>query len=209
MLEDFLLNVRTAARLLAPTVDADSVAANPHWIEQGLATAAIWLTPRTVEQFDPDDFDFLSDGERDQLSEAVEQFRSIAGQVPPDDPALPTQQQEARQAFERILEIIAPRRYADPQALRLGKQLERRLADRLPHAVAELRFRTGTDVGGDPGLWISVVLRDEYAPKELLLEAARPVRKMLETEVRRLGTGYWPYVRFVTESELRPEALRA
>src|SRR5438477_419941 len=80
-----------------------------------------------------------------------------------------------------------PDRYADADALLIGKRIEARLAPQLPQPVQEIRFETGPDATGDPAVWIWVVLSDDVGEEEVFLPAARKVRELLEAIVEELG----------------------
>jgi len=204
-LQDFWVSVRTAARMIAPTVTADSPRINIGDIERILRGAVIWLTPKSVAGFNERDFDFLSDAERTQLSESVHQFIAVARHVGPREAASESQIQQALPHFLRIVEILGGNRFADPEAFVLGKRIEQQTAGRVPESVLELRFETGEDSSGGEGLWVWVVLKDEIAEdQEILLFNANEIREMLKDAVRELGIKRWPYVRFRTNSDLEP-----
>jgi hypothetical protein len=141
-LRDFWISVRTGARLIAPTATADSPRLDSAKIERILRGATIWLTPRSVHGFDASDFDFLTEAERNQLSKSVERFREIASQVPPDKPATPQQIQQALPEFLRILEVLRPDKYADPEALVVGKRVENIVSELDVKRWPYVRFRT-------------------------------------------------------------------
>jgi len=208
-LSDFWMSIRTAVRLLVPGASVDSPLLDSAAIERGLRGAAIWLTPASVEGFDPNDFVFLPHAERQTLTEAVERFRDVARQVPPNQPATEEQIRQALPEFQRIVEILRPDKYADPEALVIGKRIEQHLANRLPEFVAALRFETGEDHTGAPALWIWVILKDEAAEEEVLGANMRTVRDLFQRMVKELKVGRWPFFRVRTVSELEPPAKKA
>ncbi|MFI5458016.1 MAG: hypothetical protein ACHRXM_21460 [Isosphaerales bacterium] len=132
-------------------------------IESILKGSTSWLTPKAIEGYDANDFCFLSDEERTQLTESVEQFRAIASAAPNQQPATKEQFRAAVPKFRRILEIIRPDKYADLDAFRIGKQIEQQVAGKLPEWVREMVFETGSDVNGAPALWIWVEVEDNAA----------------------------------------------
>jgi len=206
---DFWTNVRAGASFVAPQATADSPRLDSAAIENILKREVIWLTPKTVEGFDPKEFEFLSPAERASLTDAVDRFRDIARKVPPNKPATDEQIQQALPQFHRIVEILRPDKYADPDAFVIGKRVEQRLADHFPPSICELRFGTGEDTSGVPALWIWVVLKNEAAAKDVFSSNVRAVRELLEATVRELGTDRWPYVRFRTDAELQPPTKKA
>jgi hypothetical protein len=201
-LDAFWQNVRSGARLLTPGVTADAPRIDSADIERILKSSAIWLTRRSLEGFDPRDFDFLVPAEREALAESVARFREVAQHVPSDKPASEAQLQQALPAFQRVVEILRPDKYADPEALVLGKRIEQHLAGQIPDSVWELRFETGEDSSGGPALWIWVVLKDEVAEKEVFLRTADAIHRILVDATTDLGIEQWPYIRFRTNSEL-------
>src|SRR5262249_48481527 len=86
--EEFVLDVRRAARLAEkPTVITSSDLANPDVIAKTLHRAALWLTPKIVEHYDPAEFRDLSPDLQEGLTSSVDNFRTIAATVPADQPA--------------------------------------------------------------------------------------------------------------------------
>lgn len=208
-LKDFWMSVRTGARFIAPRATADSPRLDSAAIESTLRRATIWLTPKSVEGFNPEDFLFLSDHEQKTLRDAVSKFLVLARQVPPGRPATEQQIQQALPLFLRIVEILRPDHFADSEAFVIGKKVEQQLAGQIPQSVLELRFETGKDASGGPALWIWVVFKDEAAKKDVFLPNARNVRELLENSVSELGFEQWPYVRFRTDSELKPSEQKS
>ncbi|MEX2560735.1 MAG: hypothetical protein WD403_12515 [Pirellulales bacterium] len=202
-LNEFLLNVRTAARLIAPTAIADSPRLGSAEIEDTLRSAAVWATPRAVEGFDHHEFQFLPSSEQESLRRSVEGFLNVVRHVPSNKPATNQQVRKALPAFKTIIEVLRPDRYADPDAFVIGKQVEQQ-AHPLPSSVAELRFETGDDATGQPAIWVWVVFKDEAGQNVASLTNVKHVRELLETAVRKLGVKHWPYVRFRTASDLSP-----
>ncbi len=200
-LREFWTSVRTAAGFLLPPVAADSPRIDTDQLEARLRRVQIWLTPKSVEGFHVEDFPFLDEGTRGQLSRCVQQFVNAAEQVPPDKPATEEQVQVALPAFLCILEIMRPDKYGDLDAFIIGKRIERDLAGHLPDWVHELRFETGDDANGDPAVWIWVELADAAAEKNVFSQHTREIRTDLVDCVRRLGVERWPYVHFRTVSE--------
>ena len=77
-------------------------------------------------------------------------FLLVADQVPEGGHPSETQVQAALPAFQKIVEILRPDKYADLDALVIGKRIEQSLAGRLPEWVRELVFETGNDVQDEP-----------------------------------------------------------
>jgi len=56
--------------------------------------------------------------------------------------------------LEEIVLFFQFDRFFSAEAFRIGKQIERQIAPLRPVELAELRFATGSDSTGDPGLWV-------------------------------------------------------
>ena len=77
--KEFFLSVRTAIRIGASKVELVGVPDSPATTERRLANAALWLTPKAVEGYDPDDFRDASSDVQNELREAVQAFAEFAG----------------------------------------------------------------------------------------------------------------------------------
>lgn len=158
---DFISSVRTAVGFLDPEVQTDSEHLDSEEIRKQIRQAVIWLTPRSVEGFVPQDFAELPEPKRNELDVEVEAFRSIAEQVPPDASATEEQIESALPHFLKIVSLV--RDAVLPAWIRdLGdllsqveswcQQLEwahkrqsKVIRERLlgPYEVEQLRFHTG------------------------------------------------------------------
>ena len=74
-----------AASTVAPSVHADSeqVCNSHRQISRRLARAALWMTPKAVEGYDPEDFRDLPEDQQEGLRNAVGEFEPLADSVPP------------------------------------------------------------------------------------------------------------------------------
>ncbi len=100
---DFFSDVRKATRLVhKPIVTTDSQLLDPAMISRALQRAAIWLTPKIVETYDPAAFTTWSGELQEELRDAVNGFRTVAANVPSDKPATTPQFQEGVRAFDRL-----------------------------------------------------------------------------------------------------------
>jgi len=173
----------------------------------------LWLSPAVVSDFYVDDFDFLPEADRSRLEELVDKFRSVTEKVPPSEKTSKDQRDEARPLLMEIAKILDFERYQDPDALRLGKLIERELARYRLDGIARLEFKTDFDHTGDPGIWIRVYL-DEASSKtdDEFLENAREIRPILDSVARQVigedgrrliragrreeALERWPYISF-------------
>ncbi len=173
-----------------------------------------WLEPKTVAGFDPADFGFLVPTELGQLTAAVRAFLKVSGGWHRDTPEFeqlddgsadprPTSKQadDGAAYYREALSVLRPDRYSDPEALRIGKLVEREVASRLPEWVAELRFETGPDSTGDPAMWVWVILRDDAGVGQPARQDVTPVRSLMFQAAREVAPDRWTYVRFRTVSE--------
>lgn len=208
-LKQFWTSICSAARFLVPSVIADAPKFDDSDIEAGLRRTRDWLTPESVDGFGEHDFGFLPDDIRRRLAQCVNDFRAIAQQVASDEQASDEQLEAALPSLLGVLEVMRPDRYADLDALIIGKRVERELADRLPDWVREIRFETGNDSNGDPAVWIWVEIDDDAATANVLSRNTRQVRSLLGECVRHLEVPHWPYVRFRTSSERAEATLEA
>jgi hypothetical protein len=158
---DFISSVRTAVGFLDSDVQTDSQSLDSEEVRQQIRNAVIWLTPKSVEGFVPQDFAELSDAKRYELNAEVEAFRSIAEQVREDGPATEEQIEAALPHFSRIIslvrEAVLPAWIAaldvllsqveawceeqDWSCMRQSKVIRERLLG--PYEVQQLRFHTG------------------------------------------------------------------
>ena len=105
--EEFILDVRRAARLeKKPTVTTDSEMMSPDAVSKVLQRAALWLTPKVVETYDPAEFTALNEELQRELQSSVETFRAAAEAVPSDKPATISQVKNGFAAFERLTTTV-------------------------------------------------------------------------------------------------------
>jgi hypothetical protein len=201
-LRDFWIGVRTAAGLPTPEAVANSPRFDAELIERALRKGTLWLTPRAVAGFDEADFDFLDPEERARLAKLVADFRATAATVSPRAPVPEEIVKPALPLFRDIIRTLELDRYGDSEAYRLGKQIERALKSDWPEELAELRFKTGLDHTGDPGIWIWGFVTDEAAPSdEQFLASTKKLRPIIESTARMVVADRWPYVFFRTVGE--------
>jgi hypothetical protein len=155
-----------------------------------------WLTPQTVNGYDPADFEFLSSEEQRDLRESIESFLAEARERQNTFPPTADRLRNALRAFMQIFHIIRPDKYADPDALRIGKQIEARASSGLPNWIAELKFRTGVDSTGEESIWIRAIVDDEVMEDPSFAVQAESARRVLFAAAQRHGGKRWPYISF-------------
>jgi len=105
--EEFILDVRRSARTLRnPNVEADSDALDTDAIAKVLHRAALWLTPKVVERYDPDDFTNVPEEQQTRLRLAVDGFSEVAGQVSPVQTASIDQFMEGAERFRDLINVL-------------------------------------------------------------------------------------------------------
>jgi hypothetical protein len=105
--EEFILDVRRAARLeQKPTVATDADLIDPDALAKALQRAALWLTPKVVEAYDPAEFTGWNEALQQELQGAVEEFRTVAQTIPPDKPATAAQFRTGLKAFQRLVAAV-------------------------------------------------------------------------------------------------------
>lgn len=166
-----------------------------------LRRATFWLTPKSVDGYDPNDFDFLPDEERERLTERVRQFREAASKAPDNAPATDEQIRDAMPKFDGVLEIVRPDKYADLDSFIVGKKIEREVSGKLPEWVRGLFFETGFDVSEEPALWIWVEVDDKALDEKEILRRFDSVREELRTAASRICPERWPFIRLRETSE--------
>jgi len=166
-------------------------------VEDRLRSTTRWLTPWVVDGFDEADFSFLPDAERASLAKRVRELSEVAAAVNPTLPPPIEAVEKALPLFLGIVEALAFDRYDDDEALRLGKLIECVIEPFRPRELADLRFRTGLDHTGDPGLWIWAFLSDEASKTDDdFLEAAGRLRALIGPFARRIAPDRFPYLSF-------------
>lgn len=125
--DEFILDVRRAARWeLRPTVAVDSKFLDPDAAAGAIQKAAIWLTPKTVKEYDSDAFSAWPGEAQSELRGAVDDFRSAASVVPADAPATVPQLRDGVRAFARLKEAVRKLTLSEwlPAASELTRQVE-------------------------------------------------------------------------------------
>jgi hypothetical protein len=201
-IERFWSNVTSAARQLArPRAEKSGRGRNGKTAARTIERPNSWLTPDSVDGFDPAEYGFLPTAEREELADAVGRFLEVAGQVPLDGSATKPQVESGRRELQRILAVLDTDHFADADAFVIGKRLHTGLGTWLPPYVRDLRVETGFHADDDPAVWIYVIIADDAARDEVLSENTRNVRQLMDREWKRMDDSRWPSVRFRTVSE--------
>jgi hypothetical protein len=108
--EEFIDSLRFASRMLSPPrVSYGRTSATGTLVSGLLDSADLWLTPKAVEGFDPDDFADWPVQDREKLAEHVAAFVEFAQSVPADKPVTKSQAKQAHRHLDAILKIVRQR----------------------------------------------------------------------------------------------------
>jgi hypothetical protein len=205
-LEEFWQNVRRSAQFNPPSAEVEYVLHKLGKEADTLLSLNLWISTVTVRGYDEKDFAFLTADERQRLTAAVSQFRTVAEEVNPRGSATPEQVEQAQPAFQQVVEMLEFDRFEDVEAFRIGKEIERRINKVRPQHLDRLRYRTGLDSTSDPALWIWVFVAEtgEYDDTRFL-ERANAIEAILEPIAREVAPEGRVYLHFRSTSDL-PEA---
>lgn len=200
--QDFLKNLRIAGGLFAhPSVKSDS----PHLEQRELdemakriTLADLWLTPKSVQGFEPNDFSELGHDRQKELQIAVQQFRDVAIQVPPDKPATPEQYRTAKGHFEKILKLLDHYIPTTDEIIDVDNAL---LGIEFPPWVVDWNFELGSDEDDEPAVWVNIFIDRDKAPGKELGRFALGMTQKIREALSAAGIDRWPFVRIRTAVE--------
>jgi hypothetical protein len=92
--------------LQKPNAEADSDEVDADAIAIILQRAALWLTPKVVEHYAPDDFTDWPADQQNRLSLAVDAFRKMASEVPPDQPPTVDQFRKGATLLRELIKLL-------------------------------------------------------------------------------------------------------
>lgn len=156
----------------------------------------MWLTPGSVDDYDPADFSFLGDEQQAKLTRSVERFRAVAEKVPGSKPATREQEQEARAAFDDILQLLQPLQFRDAESFRTQTLMRRELRGKLPKWVTSITCETGVDLIDEPAIRIWLDVTDDAVDKRKIEKHGNAIHDTVDEAYRRIGGKRWPFVRF-------------
>jgi hypothetical protein len=104
--DDFLDNVRDAMTLTAPVLEANGDSARSVNSARLSRRATIWLTPKAVEGYDPNDFQTLDAERRKKLDTSVHAFEKMAQRVAPDVPVTDEQIHAGWEKFQAVVSVL-------------------------------------------------------------------------------------------------------
>ncbi|MBY0522911.1 MAG: hypothetical protein K2R98_05915 [Gemmataceae bacterium] len=197
--QEFLGKLRIARNLFAhPLVQTDGSNIDPHALEQMIARAAIWLTPKSVAGFNADDFPELGTNRQNELKAAVGEFLDVARQIPPDAPATTEQLDTAKAAFAKILSILQ----SHLPTPREGSKVEEAVKTvKFPPWLVNWDYEFGSNADGDPSVWVTLFADEQSAPRKEFGRVARDLNGEIHNALSAFGIDRWPYIRMRTVKE--------
>jgi hypothetical protein len=200
---DFLTHFRAASLFLHPVHDLGTDPPTAEQLEDARKYSQFWLTPSAVEGFDPDDFYTLSAEEKAALAGRIEQFVSVAAQVPADTAPTPDQVREARDHFLAIRRMVD--RYVwDWESLKVIGAVEQLIREgKLPNFVVGADARVGEDSTGDPAVWVWFIVTDEAAADDRIFQSLPLLREHVTQWLDAMGYRRIVYIHFRSLSSIR------
>jgi hypothetical protein len=196
-LSEFLRNLRIGSRLLSPGVQPGQTANAVNGTERQLTHADLWLTPRAIEGFSVDDFPNLLPEQREWLVNSVNEFRTIAENIPSDATAKHTRFQQGLLAFNRILEILGPY-IEDPDAEIVLQHL---MHLDLPNFVVGTYCETDEDSSGEIEYDIWLIVADDAVKLPDFWDRIDALRELIDEKLRAAKIEKWWHIHVRTASE--------
>ncbi len=193
-LHAFWINIQYAHEFMPPLAVPNPARLKPEEVEKWFR-----LTPHTAEGFQEEAFSFLPPNELATLKAAVEGLRLIATEIPSGIGATAEQKKQALPEFQIIIDTLAPDRFADPEALKFGKQIEAKLESRRLEKLDHLRFSTGLDSTGEPALWIWAYTKENATGKyeeEAFFAAIDVIAPVLNRAAEEVAQDRWAYISY-------------
>lgn len=190
---EFLNNLGIAYRQLQlMQVDLSAKKWDSGTLTELVTRSESWLTPQAVEGYDREDFEFLGNDEQQQLHASVAAFVAACTEQKPTERRV----EAALTALAQIIEIVPPDRFADSEALRAGKRIERWAKPALPAWISELKFQTGSDSSGEDSIWIRAIVDGDRMEDPGFVIESESARRILFSAAQRFAEKRWPYISF-------------
>ncbi len=105
--EEFIHRVWSAADQLAfPRGETGSPHPDRYTPTKGVARPQLWLTPKTLNGFNSEDFTDLPEEKQKELREAVGRFQEFAAEVSPEARVTRDQARRGRELLEQVLALV-------------------------------------------------------------------------------------------------------
>jgi hypothetical protein len=178
--EKFVDSLRIADRLLRKGMVGADFPAEAEKLAAPVDSADLWLTPKSVDGFDPADFADWPKKNREQLAKEMAAFLGIAEQFARQDleerPVTQAQSKQARKHLERVIEIV--RDHLLPEWLEAQEEMVEQAT-----AAAEAK---GWYVEKDQKELLESLLGKYKAPR---LRIRTPDREVVLDPICRFGSG--------------------
>ena len=200
---EFWNSIRNAAsfyRYGGPPPNAAPIDADV--IDKGLRSSTNWLTSRTLTGWNEADVEeYFTPTDRERLVHAVNTFQAVTKPLNPYRPnPTPEQIETARPALAEIIRLLEFDRYTDADAFTTGKRMVLALATNPPPEFAELvelRFHSGDDWAGYPGIWIYAFLTAAACEiDDVLMSHSREIRPILQDLSEKIDPVRFPFISF-------------
>lgn len=199
--QDFLVNYRVARKLFAHgKVESDTSGLDPVSLERQISRAAIWLTPKSVEGFNGDDFPELAEDRRRDLEEAIRDFKEVAKDVPATKLATTEQLKRARAAFERARQILEPFVPTHEEVTRTGDALKK---VKFPDWVANWDYEFASDADGAPAVRVTIYVDEETATLKQLGRYVSEMSSKIHSALSAARIERWPFLRMRSAAEYK------
>jgi len=105
--EQFIDSLRLASRMLIlPAVSSEQGEQTDTYIASKLHAADFWLTPKSVEGFDPADFVDWPAKKQEELKKEIKAFLEIAEEIPANKPATKAQSNQASKHLKQVIQLV-------------------------------------------------------------------------------------------------------
>ena len=190
---EFLDNLRIARNLFYhPQVASDSTNINTDQVARTLARAAIWLTPKSMQGFNADDFPELGAQQQQALKDAVQEFNAIASQVPAKSCATTEQYSAAAVAFLKTLSLLESYIPLPQEAKKIERVLQSLDFDSY---VVNWDYELSTDEDGAAKIRINLFVDDEIIQTNRLGRIASELTLKIHQKLKDAKINRWPYLR--------------
>jgi hypothetical protein len=197
--QEFLDSFRTARNLFFhPRVVNNATSLDSKALGQMNARSAIWLTPKSVQGFNADDFLELGVDRQNELQTAVREFLDVANKVGPKEPATPEQLDSARLVFTTLLGVLQPYLPSPEDGDKVEEALKR---IEFPPWVVNWDYELGSDQDGSAAVWVNFFADDSIAPRKEFGRFASRMTTRIRDALAAVGSHRWPYVRMRTAVE--------
>jgi hypothetical protein len=192
---EFIKNFRTARNLFVHgPVRAAYVGGSSQANDKALARTAIWCTPKSVAGFDPNDFRELSDQNRAELQDAVDDFLYAVNKIAPGSFPTAKQLADATPPFEQLTRLLNRYLLHFDEVAAVEKSLG--TLPSLPDWIVNWDFEVRPDSDDSPAVYLTFYVDESLAPRKELGKAASQLTSRLSNIFKANGLKHFPYVDF-------------